>query len=184
MTNDRNPNRFDALLDELMFNIFTCTPDPIILPFLRNHFPYLLNTREPGGWTSYPPGFIPEPQKGMHSLKLLRHPFINLEHLGARIDLQTHEWIEWAPGIERIRVWIYFASEVQAEAGNNYIVEKFRQTGAHVDVSSFTAQKRTVIKHTTPEEEWKFLSIELRKEVIEQIYSVGILFYGDEGNPW
>jgi hypothetical protein len=53
-----------------------------------------------------------------------------------------------------------------------------------VDVSSFTAQKRTVIKHTTPEEEWKFLSIELRKEVIEQIYSVGILFYGDEGNPW
>jgi len=61
-------SKFDSLWDELTFNIYTDTPDSVVLPFLKNHFPYLAKTPEPGGWTMYPPGPVPTPQRGMHSL--------------------------------------------------------------------------------------------------------------------
>src|SRR5262245_13160460 len=73
-------NKFDSVWDALAFNIYTGRPDSAVLPFLKNHFPYLAKRPEPGGWTMYPPGPIPVPQYGMHSLRVAKHPFIKTEH--------------------------------------------------------------------------------------------------------
>jgi hypothetical protein len=175
--------RFDILWHALMFNVYTGTPNPIILPFLKNHFPYLAKHPEPAGWTMYPPGPVIIPQHGMHSLRVDRHPFIKAKHTGARIDLLTQEWKEGPPGLEAIRIWIYLDSKAQAKAACNQIVKKFRNIGAQTKRLSYT-NKETITIKDPDEDHRESLTIILKKASKPNEYSILILSSGDKGDPW
>lgn len=134
-------SKFDTLLDALMFNIYTGNPDSVVLPFLKNHFPYLAKTPKPGGWTMYPPGPVEIPEHGMHSLRVAQHPFIKTEHIGARLDLLTQEWKEGPPGIEGTRIWVYFRDRTQLEAARKRIVKLFKVIGSDIGPPTMKMKK-------------------------------------------
>lgn len=179
-TNAQN-SKFDSLMRGITFNVYSDTPDSIILPFLKNHLPYLAKHPEAGGWTVYPPGAIPIPQKGMHSLRVDKHPFINTKHKGARIDFLTQEWKEGPPGLAGMRVWIYFGSKAEAESAINEIIKKFQKAAATVEHVIHDKKEKTIIKNGN---QWESLSIVLQKVISTNDYSILILFYDDDGQPW
>jgi hypothetical protein len=177
-------SKFDSLTDELMFNLFTGKPDSIVIPFLKFHFPYLVKTPEPGGWTMYGRDSIPIFQHGMHSLKVNVHPFLKTEHTGARLDLFTQEWKDYPPGIEDARVWIYFDTKTKAEAGCSYIIKEFRKIGSYVDSSSNNNGQKWIIRESHSEDEWNSLSVTLQKERERNKFSVLLLFFNGKGDSW
>jgi hypothetical protein len=123
-------NEYDKILDHLILNLYTGNPDICILPFLKNHFPYLTMSSEPGGWTMYPPEPRPMPIDGFHSIKIDKHPYLRVGHKGARLDLFTQEWPTGAPGIKRHRVWLYFSSLVALDNAKNELISDFKSVGA------------------------------------------------------
>jgi hypothetical protein len=175
---------FDSLWNKLTFNIYTGKPDSVVLSFLKNHFPYLAKTPEPGGWTVYPPGAVEIPQHGMHSLRVTRHPFIETEHSGARLDLLTQEWKEGPPGIEGSRVWIYFHTKSQLETARMQLIKEFQAIGAYISPLSKTKPEKLNIKEGQEEDKWKSLSIITEKKSARNQYSMLILFYDDQGEAW
>jgi len=184
MTNTKQDDPFEVVWNHLIFDIFTGKPDSIILPFLKNHFPYLAEKPAPTGWTAYPPDHLPLPKRGLHSLRIDKHPFIATKHIAARLDLFSQEWEEGSPGIERMRVWIFFSSRADAESTINFIIKKFEKVGAVIEHLKSEEQEKTLIKNGTPGEEWKSLSLVLSENPINSNHSIGIFFYDDTGDPW
>lgn len=182
MSINAQEEKFNNLSDSLMFNIYSGAPDSIILPFLKNHFPYLTKHPEPGGWTMYPPEPRPNPQPGMHSLLVEKHPFIKSKHTGARLDLLTQEWPEGASGIQHIRIWIYFDDKRFADSTCNQIVIKFRRIGAYIEYSIDNKIEKINIKKNASDEEYQ--SVVIKKMSSENKHSILILFNDDTGESW
>ena len=180
-------SRFDSLWDQLTFNIYTGKPDSVVLPFLKNHFPYLAKTPESGGWTvhsSMDGTPIPTPQHGMHSLRILKHPFFNSMHAGARLDLLTQEWKEGPPGIEATRVWIYFASKAELEAARKEVINKFEAIGSYVSPPNKDKAEKTIIREATDKQSSQSFSLIVKKGLTANQYSLLFLFYDDKGIDW
>lgn len=175
-------DKFNNLLDSLMFNIYSGTPDSIVLPFLKNHFPYLVKQPGPGGWTIYPPGPHPDPQSGMHSIRVEKHPFIKSNHTGARLDLLTQEWPKGPSGIQSTRIWIYFDDKRFADSTCNEIINKFRRIGAHIEYSTDNNIEKINIKGNASDEEYQY--VVLKKMSQENKHSILILFNYDTGESW
>jgi hypothetical protein len=185
METNAQSDKFDTLENALRFNVYTDAPDSTVLPFLKNHFPYLAkHPKATGGWSIYPPGLAPVPQKGMHSLRVKRHPFIKTEHIGARIDFLTQEWTEGPSGIERTRIWIYFSNKRLADLARNYIISEFKSVGAHIDRVTKNNIEKITIKRSANEEQWDSFSLVLKKTPLTNEYSILIVFYDDDGKPW
>ena len=178
-------DKFDTLMNALMFNVYTDAPDSTVLPFLKNHFPYLAkHPKVTGEWTIYPPGPLPVPRKAMHSLRVEKHPFIKGGHTGARLDILSQEWTDGPPGIEHIRVWIYFSNKRQADSARNYIISESRSIGAHIDRLIKSDIEKITIKKSANEEQWESFSLVLKKTPLTNEYSILILFYDDDGKSW
>ena len=175
-------NKFDSLQNGLTFNMYTGAPDSIIAPFLINHFPYLTKKVESGGWSLYPPDSQETPQKGFHSLTIDLHPFIKQKHIGAQLDVFTQEWRIGLPGIERTRVWIYFADKYSAKLVYDSLITEFRNTGALIEVSSKGKQEKVKIVNNTPDRNFESISLILKYQPELNIYSLLILFFVYDGS--
>jgi hypothetical protein len=184
MTTNAQSDKFDTLQNALMFNIYSGAPDSIVFPFLKNHFPYLTKKAEPGGWTIYPPGPQPIPLQGMHSLKIDHHPFIKHKHSGAQLDVLTQEWQEGSPGIERVRIWIYFPDMQDAKTACDSIVTEFRNTGAYIENITKKKIERINIRKNANDEYAGSLSLLIKKIPNLNKYAIWILFYDDDGSSW
>jgi len=184
MTTNAQSDKFDTLQNALMFNIYSGAPDSIVFPFLKNHFPYLTEKAEPGGWTIYPPGPQPVALHGMHSLKIDHHPFIKHKHSGAQVDVFTQEWQEGSPGIERVRIWIYFPDMQEAKTVCDSIVTEFRNTGAYIEKITKKKIERINIRKNATDEYAGSLSLLIKKIPNLAKYAIWILFYDDDGNSW
>lgn len=178
-------DKFYDYYEQLTFHIYTGKPDSAVLPFLKNHFPYLAKTPEPGGWTIYPPGVKKEPKKGLHSLLLDIHPFIKTQHTGARLDLITQEWEDGPPGIEHTRIWVYFNSRSLAEKAREEVVQQFRDCGTNIQFSN-KDDKKITIDRVVPKEEDFFhdMYIFMKKDSNEKQYCLLFTFGDDNGDDW
>jgi hypothetical protein len=178
----KSNNSFEKLTDSYFLNLLTGEPDSVIVPFLKQHFPYLLKKPEAGGWTMYPPGPPPKLFIGLRSVKFKRHPFINAKHSDARLDLITNEFFEGAAGIKSTRIWLYFEKETEAQAAIKEISKNFSNAGAEM----ITEEQRSgkVFKFTHVPER-AFIPDEVRLVLITDIFTkkplLGILLYEDDG---
>jgi len=177
-------SKFDSLWDGLTFNIYSGKPDSVVLPFIKNHFPYLAKRPKPGGWTMYPPGPVIIPGHGMHSLRVVKHPFINTEHGGARLDLLTQEWKEGPPSIEHTRVWIYFQNKPQLKKARKQLVHECEDIGLYVEHANKNKLEKLVIRENKEEDIWRYFSIIMNKSQTANHYSMLVLWYDDKGEPW
>jgi hypothetical protein len=183
MKQRQSPRSFFELTSELNFGIYTQAPDSSILPFLKNHFPYLAKPPEKNGWISYPPGIPPEAQHGFHSIQVNRHPSIKTRHTAARLDLFTQEWPEGAPGLINSRVWIYFNNLVDAKKAQEELVNRFKGLGSRIEKKGSNEFAPVKITDTAPRTyKAEFIQLKLQKQ--ENKYALLILMGNDNGEPW
>lgn len=175
---------FDSLHHALLFNMYSSKPDSIVVPFLRAHFPYLVNTPEPGGWSVYPPVNPPTPQKGFHSVLLDQHPVIHQPHTGARLDIHSQEWPTGNPGIEKTRVWIFFPDAKSAQAASDSLTAAFRTTNAIIETGKLKNENSVLIKPGMAEEDSMNITLVIKKTGRPDRYALVILFAGDRGESW
>jgi hypothetical protein len=176
-------DKFDELCDCLRFNIYNSNPDASILDFLRLNFPYLGKQPAPGGWTIYPAHPVEIPKLSVRSFHHTQHPFIKTAHNGVKIDFLTQEWTEGYPGIEQIRVRLYFANRLQAEETRENLVNEFLKTGAHVTESVNENEIRTTLYGDSTMDEFDSVVL-LLSEDDEKRCSLLVLFKGDNENKW
>ena len=117
-------------------------------------------------------------------MQIAKHPFIKINHIGARLDFLTQEWPEEPPGIERTRVWIYFDTKMTAESAYSTIVDEFKKIEAQVDYLDEAKQKKVIVQRAEKEKPWESLSVVLRAMPDNKGYSIGILFFDDNGDTW
>lgn len=175
---------FDSLHHALLFNMYSGKPDSVVVPFLRAHFPYLVNTPEPGGWSVYPPVNPPTPQKGFHSVLLDQHPVIHQPHSGARLDIHSQEWPTGNPGIEKTRVWIFFPDAKAAQAASDSLTAAFRTTNASIEPGKLKNEKCVLIKPGMAEEDSMNITLVIKKTDTPDRFALLILFSGDRGESW
>ena len=175
---------FDSLHHALLFNMYSGKPDSIVVPFLRTHFPYLVNTPEPGGWSVYPPLNPPTSQKGFHSVLLDQHPVIHQPHTGARLDIHSQEWPTGNPGIEKTRVWIFFPDAKAAQAASDSLTAAFRTTNASIEPGKLKNEKCVLIKPGMAEEDSMSITLVIKKTDRPDRFALLILFAGDRGESW
>jgi hypothetical protein len=176
--------KFDSIQHGLMLNIFTGSPDSIVLPFLKNHFPYLASRTEPGGWTIYPPVPYPMPKRGTHSVTIEQHPFIQSKHSSAKLELLTQEWSDGLPGIDRTRIWINFPDKQGAKMVYDSVVALFRSTGAKIENGKSANFKKVTIWRNNNSDDWDVISLVVKRLNRKGQYAILVLFAGDDGEPW
>jgi len=175
---------FNALYNGLLFNMYSGEPDSIVVPFLKIHFPYLVNKTESGSWVIYPPANTDKVQRGFHSVNIDQHPMIKQAHSGARFDIFSQEWPAGNPGIEKTRVWLIFPDAKAAQLVYDSLITAFRNSNARIAYDTVNKERRTRIQPGLAEEDSISLSLIIKKMSAPDRYAILFLFMGDKGEPW
>lgn len=107
-------SKFDELASRMFFNIFIHKPDNSVFDFVKRYFPYFTEKFEPGGWTMYPPGPIPEVIHTVHSLMFKKHPLFDAKFREGRLDIMASEEKDGRRGVTDFELWFMFDTKKEA----------------------------------------------------------------------
>ena len=185
MAKRRKIKPFDKVVSKLHLHILTNKTDKSILPFVKRCVPVLASEPKtsPGGWTAYPPGPVPIPQYGLHSIKLLQHPSLKTKHSSSRFDILTTEWPHGRPGIRTIRVWFYFNLKIEADEAMTSLLDMFK--AVKTKIKTYRQSGIKIIRLYEEGHELHSASLIMRKEkVVDANYSILFALGSDNGEPW
>ena len=153
-------------IDSLFFNIYSFSPDSLILNFIKKYtslLPQEIKT-EPGGWTIYPEGHdLDKYNITRHSIEFKNHKAIPLPFIIGRLEVENEEHLE------------------EIHTHEEKIILKFDSEESALEIYKFLCQKLESISETKRSQKiGNTIMNEFQSEVEDYINGISFMLEQDK----